>query len=209
MDETRTSTLSPRYISRVDYLREQCRGKTVLHLGCSSGRYLADRLQRGTLLHATLCEVAKEVCGLDIDAESLAEMRQLGFDNLIQGNAEKLDELTFEKKFDVAGPDSSPWHQVFLAEDSATLIARRAIYGAPVCFLDARTGEFLGVTEKLQASGNRYLFQLSPDSKTVAIGAGPVVHQSCKVIPVDRPVAGPRDVECHSDVANRGGRNAN
>lgn len=91
-----------RYVSRIEYLRQICRGKRVLHLGCSSGRYVEDRLDRGSLLHAILHEEAKELYGIDLNPESLVLMRdQLGFQNVYEGNAERLDEWNVDELFDV------------------------------------------------------------------------------------------------------------
>lgn len=91
-----------RYVSRLDYLRAICRGKRVLHLGCSSGRCIMDRLERGSLLHAILDEEARELYGIDIDRDSLALMRKdLGFRNLYEGNVERLGELALDETFDI------------------------------------------------------------------------------------------------------------
>lgn len=93
--------LSPHYLSRADFLRERCHGKRILHLGCSSGRYLKDRLDRGSLLHGILRDIASDLHGLDIDADSIKEMRAKGFSNLYVGNAESLDTLDLSQTFDV------------------------------------------------------------------------------------------------------------
>jgi 2-polyprenyl-3-methyl-5-hydroxy-6-metoxy-1,4-benzoquinol methylase len=58
-------------------------------------------LKRDSLLHAILCEEAKETYGLDLDEYSLDKLRHLGFKNLYYGNAEKLDELDLQKTFEV------------------------------------------------------------------------------------------------------------
>lgn len=94
-------TLPARYISRVEYLREQCRGRRVLHLGCSSGQFLQDRLERGSLLHAVLAEEAGELYGVDVDEASLETMRGMGFHHLHHGNVEELDALNLPETFDV------------------------------------------------------------------------------------------------------------
>lgn len=93
--------LSPRYISRVDFIRQRCRQRRVLHLGCSSGRYIKDRLLRGSLLHGIIVEEAAVAYGLDIDEASLVTMERLGFDHLLVGNAENLDEVKVDAPFDV------------------------------------------------------------------------------------------------------------
>ena len=94
-------TMPDRYISRVEYLRERCRGRRVLHLGCSSGQFLQDRLKRNSLLHSILAEEAGELYGVDLDETSLETMRAMGFHRLYHGDAERLDDLDLEKTFDV------------------------------------------------------------------------------------------------------------
>jgi 2-polyprenyl-3-methyl-5-hydroxy-6-metoxy-1,4-benzoquinol methylase len=90
------------YVSRVDYFREVCRGKRVLHLGCSSGRFLEDRVRRGTLLHSVLQQEADELYGIDLDGESLEAMRErMGFRNLYQADAQRLEQLDLHETFDV------------------------------------------------------------------------------------------------------------
>ena len=98
---TNTQLKLQHFLSRVDFLREICRGKRVLHLGCSSGQFIQDRLNRGSLLHAILQKEARALYGMDLDGASLAVMRNLGFNNLYEGNAENLDELNLNETFDV------------------------------------------------------------------------------------------------------------
>jgi 2-polyprenyl-3-methyl-5-hydroxy-6-metoxy-1,4-benzoquinol methylase len=91
-----------RYISRIDFLRERCRGKTVLSLGCSSGRFIEDHLRSNTHLHNILHEVSSDLYGVDLDEESLVLMRErLGFKNLYPGNVEHLENVPIQKKFDI------------------------------------------------------------------------------------------------------------
>jgi len=91
-----------KYISRTDFLMDVCKGKSVLHLGCSSGAHLRARLQRGSLLHAKLAQVASELCGVDLDGESLQIMQdELGFTNLYEGDVERLSDLNLGMKFDI------------------------------------------------------------------------------------------------------------
>jgi len=96
-----SSIISDTYKSRVDFFLDRCKEKDVLHLGCSSGRYLEDRLRRGSLLHSQLRSVARILYGLDLDLESLVKMKRMGFSNLIEGNAEKLEAVSFGQQFDV------------------------------------------------------------------------------------------------------------
>jgi 2-polyprenyl-3-methyl-5-hydroxy-6-metoxy-1,4-benzoquinol methylase len=90
-----------RYISRIEFLREQCRGRRVLHLGCSSGQFLQDRLARHSLLHGILAKEAAELYGIDIDETSLETMRAMGYHHLYHGNVERLDDVHLEQTFDV------------------------------------------------------------------------------------------------------------
>jgi hypothetical protein len=80
------------YVSRMAKFADWCRGKSVLHLGCSSGRYIEDRLARGTFLHEVLKQHARELVGLDLDEQSLKKMSSMGYTNLYHGNAERLDD---------------------------------------------------------------------------------------------------------------------
>ncbi len=82
-----------RYCSRIDYFKQICRDKKVLHLGCSSGTYMEDHIKRGDFLHKILLDVADDVCGIDIHKESLEKMRRLGFNNLYEGDAQQLDAI--------------------------------------------------------------------------------------------------------------------
>lgn len=81
--------------------KDWCKNKRVLHLGCSSGKYIEDRIKRGTFLHGILNETASQLAGLDIDAQSLETMRKIGFSHLYQGNAEKLETSGIKDKFEV------------------------------------------------------------------------------------------------------------
>ncbi len=89
------------YVSRMEYFIEQCRDKDVLHVGCSSGRFLRDHVARNSHLHGIIAPVAASLYGVDIDQGSIEEMRRLGYGNLYVGDAEALDTLDFGKRFDV------------------------------------------------------------------------------------------------------------
>jgi 2-polyprenyl-3-methyl-5-hydroxy-6-metoxy-1,4-benzoquinol methylase len=78
------------YVNRMEVFRTVCSGKKVLHLGCSSGKFIEDRIRRGDLLHAELAGVASELHGLDLDEASVEILRRMGFENLWIGNAEHL-----------------------------------------------------------------------------------------------------------------------
>jgi SAM-dependent methyltransferase len=102
----KVNLLSRKYLSRVEFIKEVCKGKRVLHLGCSAGEFLRDRVNRKSLFHLDLAEVASELYGVDIHEESLCTMRnELNINNLYQGDAEKLSNLEIDKTFEcvVAG----------------------------------------------------------------------------------------------------------
>jgi len=98
---TASTVTITKYISRMKYFAEWCKNKNVMHLGCSSGTYIHDRIKRGTFLHSILNDTAQNLAGLDIDAKSLETMKELGFSNLYEGNAEKLSESNIKEKYDI------------------------------------------------------------------------------------------------------------
>lgn len=88
-----------RFISRWDYILERCRGKKVLHLGFVGMTDLprADKVaaaSRGQVLHADLRTVARELHGIDLDADAVARIRDdLHWDGVFVGDAERLDQV--------------------------------------------------------------------------------------------------------------------
>ncbi len=88
-------------VQRVEYLKEICRGKSVLHLGCTNWPYTDVVLTEGTLLHLQLGTIASELYGFDADQEGLDVLGKRGISNLYRADLEKLDELDLDKKFDV------------------------------------------------------------------------------------------------------------
>src|SRR6266446_6466072 len=75
---------------RVQFILEACRGKRVLHLGCSDSPYTERRLADGTILHAMIEKVAAVQYGLDSDATGVDMLRAAGYRNLAVGNVEEL-----------------------------------------------------------------------------------------------------------------------
>jgi 2-polyprenyl-3-methyl-5-hydroxy-6-metoxy-1,4-benzoquinol methylase len=88
-------------IQRVDYLKAVCRGKTVLHLGCSDYPYTADRVKKGSLLHLVLQDIAAELWGMDSDPAGLEALRSLGAKNLVHADLEELDKAVIDRRFDI------------------------------------------------------------------------------------------------------------
>lgn len=65
--------------SRDDVLAGMCRGRRVLHVGCTDAPFTSEKLTIGGLLHERLLEVADDVLGVDIDGPGLDQLaRGLG-----------------------------------------------------------------------------------------------------------------------------------
>src|SRR5262245_29333406 len=88
-------------VQRVDYLIDRCRGRRVLHLGCTNWPYTDAALADGSLLHLQLQKVAAELHGVDADPEGLARLAARGHNHLHQGDLERLDTLPLAASFDV------------------------------------------------------------------------------------------------------------
>ncbi len=79
-------------VQRVDELVALSRGRTVLHLGCTNWPYTAESERAGTLLHRALADAAGQLTGLDSDPAGLAALGTLGFDRLVIGDLQRLDD---------------------------------------------------------------------------------------------------------------------
>lgn len=91
-------------IERDDWLVEACRGKRVLHVGCTDWPMTRRRINENRLLHKKICEVAKEAIGLDIDKEGIKQLSSLMPDKIfVLHNAEKIEECEalVGKRFDI------------------------------------------------------------------------------------------------------------
>lgn len=77
-------------VDRESRIRELCRGKKVLDIGCCAHGEFAGR-GSNNFLHGEIAKIASELVGLDNDRESVAEMAKQGF-NVICGDAENLQE---------------------------------------------------------------------------------------------------------------------
>jgi hypothetical protein len=101
-DETR-SVVKERFelVQRVDLIKEMCRDRKVLHLGCTNWPYTQEALANNSLLHHELEPIAAELYGMDLDQTGLELIRKNGNDRLIQANLERLDDVNLDEKFDV------------------------------------------------------------------------------------------------------------
>lgn len=88
-------------VQRIDFLLDACRGKSVLHLGCTNYPYTEEAIEGGDFLHFELEKVAKQVSGLDSDAASLEMLTTRGSENLVTGDLENLSASDLDKTFDI------------------------------------------------------------------------------------------------------------
>lgn len=73
---------------RVNFIKQLCKGKKILHLGCLDHKPLIpDKIARGQWLHKEITEVADTCLGIDIDEDTLSFVNQnYGFENIIAGD---------------------------------------------------------------------------------------------------------------------------
>ena len=83
---------------RNEYLQQNIKGKTVLHVGCSDFPITKQRIRENNLLHKKLQESAKEIVGIDLSEEGISILKEHGFDNVLTMDAENMKLST---KFDV------------------------------------------------------------------------------------------------------------
>lgn len=93
------------YVDRDAQIIERCRGRGVLHLGCVgfTDCTVDEKVAKANdSLHQLLTE-ASDCLGVDLDRESVAQLRQRGvFRNVICGDVERLEDLPFRgEQFDV------------------------------------------------------------------------------------------------------------
>lgn len=88
-------------VDRVGYLREACRGRRVLHLGCTNHPYTAQSLADGSLLHLQLEAEASELWGVDSDQEGLDALAEGGRAHLVCADLERLKQADLPGDFEV------------------------------------------------------------------------------------------------------------
>jgi len=77
-------------LDRTWYLKEQARGKSVLHVGCADYPITKDRLASGDLLHLGLLDVAASVTGIDRSTEGIDILRGSGVGDVHVMDAENI-----------------------------------------------------------------------------------------------------------------------
>ena len=92
------------YVGKDELILDLARGHSVLHIGCIGFSDLpaAERVSLAPLsLHWRLSQVARTI-GVDYSKSVVEECRQLGiFDNVVWGDAQQLDEVPINTKFDI------------------------------------------------------------------------------------------------------------
>lgn len=88
-------------VQRVDFIKQVCAGKKVLHLGCTNSPYTNESIKHQMLLHHDLKRSAKELYGFDYDAEGLEIFKRMGEENIYWADLENLDAVELDKTFDV------------------------------------------------------------------------------------------------------------
>lgn len=88
-------------VDRRDYILAHCRGRKVLHLGCADHPFLDARLATGSLLHAAIAGVADVLFGVDLDQVGVQRLRAAGYERILVGDVERLDDLALTARFDV------------------------------------------------------------------------------------------------------------
>lgn len=88
-------------VQRLEYIREICEGKSVLHLGCTDHPYTDAAIAAGTLMHAKLAEVSSELYGFDFETEAIAKLEKAGYSNIFRADLERLDQVDLNRTFEV------------------------------------------------------------------------------------------------------------
>ena len=88
-------------VQRVDFIRDICRGRKVLHLGCTNFPYTREAIDKNMLLHFELRNIASELYGFDADERGLDILRGEGVERLYRADLERLSEVLLSETFDV------------------------------------------------------------------------------------------------------------
>ena len=91
----------PRLVQRLDVIRDLCRGKKVLHLGCTNYPYTKDSIDNEMLLHFDLENVASDLWGFDFDEKGIDILKEHGSKQILQADLERLDEVPLDQTFDI------------------------------------------------------------------------------------------------------------
>lgn len=88
-------------VQRLETIKALCKGKKVLHLGCTNYPYTRDAIDNGMLLHFDLEKEAGEIYGFDFDQPGIDILASHGSKNLFQADLEHLENVGLDETFDV------------------------------------------------------------------------------------------------------------
>jgi SAM-dependent methyltransferase len=88
-------------VQRLDFIREVCKGKKVLHLGCTNYPYTREAIDSDMLLHFELEKIADKVYGFDYDQAGLDILSEHGTADLYRADLQKLEDVELNETFDV------------------------------------------------------------------------------------------------------------
>ena len=90
-----------RLVQRLPFIIEMCKGKKVLHLGCTNSPYTEEAIDNNMLLHFELEKVAESLYGIDSDENAIEVLNAHGAKNIYRADLENLDALDLNEAFDV------------------------------------------------------------------------------------------------------------
>lgn len=99
--ELESTRLSGRVVDRESFVTGLCAGREVLHLGAADWPFTAEQHREGRLLHTRIRSVAARVVGIDLSDAGVRYLRGLGYDDVLVGDVERIDELRLGRRFDV------------------------------------------------------------------------------------------------------------
>ena len=88
-------------VQRLETIKALCKGKKVLHLGCTNYPYTQDAIDNDMLLHFDLEREASSIYGFDFDQAGIDILESHGSKNLFQADLEHLEDVGLDETFDV------------------------------------------------------------------------------------------------------------
>lgn len=88
-------------VQRLDFIKQICAGKKVLHLGCTNYPYTKDAIENNMLLHFELEKITGDLWGMDSDQVGIDVLNKHGSKQIVLGDLENLDALDLHETFDV------------------------------------------------------------------------------------------------------------
>ena len=139
-------------VQRVDFIKDVCAGRKVLHLGCTNWPYTQVAIDNDMLLHFELESIASELYGFDFDQEGIDLLSAAGVDNLYQADLESLGDVDLSDTFDVIVAGEIIEHlnnpglflsgiKRFMNEETRLVITTINAYGAARGFIYAFRGK--------------------------------------------------------------------